>query len=189
MRVIVTGSRNWTDAEMIRRALAEVVDSYPQDWDPRGIVLVHGGCNVKRNGRATETPPKGADAIAHTLWKSWGLAVDMCKAQWARHGRAAGPIRNKLMVDLGADLCLAFILDESAGATDCVRRAREAGIPVHEYRLTSEGTSDNAGGKAQRGPRRSREGAGRGSSGDRQGRPPGGRTLTGPGGESLRDPA
>jgi len=188
VRVLITGSRTWADVETIRRALAEIVDSYPQGWDPRGIVLVHGGCNV-RWGNRLERNPKGADAIAHTLWKSWGLEVDMHKAQWARHGRAAGPIRNKDMVDRGADLCLAFILDDSPGATDCARRARDAGIPVHEYRRTSEGTSDNAGGKAQRGPRRRRQGDGRGNRRNREGRPPGGRTLPGTGGESLRDPA
>lgn len=190
MRVLVTGSRDWTDREIIRRALAEIADSYPHSWDDDGIVLVHGGCNLRRGGHPTTDPPRGADAIAHTLWRSWGLATEMHKAEWVTHGRAAGPIRNKFMVDLGADICLAFILDESPGATDCARRAREAGIPVHEYRLTSsEGTSDNAGGKAQRGPGRRREGAVRGNRGPREGRPQGSRAVVGAGGESLRDPA
>lgn len=189
MRVLVTGSRNWSDRETIRRALAEIADMYPHNWDDNGIVLVHGGCNLRRGGHPTTPEPRGADAIAHVLWRSWGLHSEMHKAEWAVHGRAAGPIRNKLMVDLGADICLAFILDESPGATDCARRAREAGIPVHEYRLTSEGTSDHAGGKAKRGPRRRREGAGRGNRRDREGRTADGRTGVGAGRENLRDPA
>ena len=37
------------------------------------------------------------------------------------------------MVDLGADVCLAFPLGESRGTRDCMRRASEAGIPVIDY--------------------------------------------------------
>lgn len=179
MRVIVTGSRTWSDTETIRRALCEIADGYPHDWNDQGIVLVHGGCNTN-NGRATHSPPRGADAIANALWKSWGMTVEIHKAKWSQHGRAAGPIRNKDMVDRGADLCIAFILDESAGATDCVRRATEAGIPVHVYRLTSEGGSlDHAGNTAQRGSRRRRQGVVRGNRGNRAGHPGRDRTNIG----------
>jgi hypothetical protein len=36
------------------------------------------------------------------------------------------------MVDLGADLCLAFPMPRSRGTWDCVRRAKKAGIVVRE---------------------------------------------------------
>jgi hypothetical protein len=37
------------------------------------------------------------------------------------------------MVDLGADICLAFIKDQSAGASHCAARAIAAGIPTLKF--------------------------------------------------------
>jgi hypothetical protein len=37
------------------------------------------------------------------------------------------------MVDLGADLCLAFIRNHSRGAAHCAAAAREAGITTHVF--------------------------------------------------------
>jgi hypothetical protein len=87
---------------------------------PERPVLVHGACG-------------GADAMADALWKLWGWPTEPHPADFALLGRAAGPQRNTRMVDLGADLCLAFPLPGSRGTKDCVQRARAAGIPVRIY--------------------------------------------------------
>lgn len=39
-------------------------------------------------------------------------------------------IRNQEMVDLGADLCIAYPLPEGSGTQDCIRRAVKAKIPT-----------------------------------------------------------
>src|SRR5262249_49674527 len=101
-RVLVTGSRAWTDRDAIRDALGE-------HWAP-GNVLVTGAC------------PNGADAIAEHLWRSWGGPVERHPADWSE-GRSAGQARNAAMVALGADICLAFIRDDSPGASCCARLA------------------------------------------------------------------
>ena len=51
-------------------------------------------------------------------------------ADWDKHGKAAGMIRNREMVALGADICLAFPIGRSPGTRACIREAQRAGIPV-----------------------------------------------------------
>lgn len=52
-------------------------------------------------------------------------------ADWAKHGRAAGPIRNREMLASGIDRVYAFRLPgDSPGTDHMVRIAQEAGVPV-----------------------------------------------------------
>jgi hypothetical protein len=57
-------------------------------------------------------------------------------ADWDSHGKAAGPMRNRTMLAgvnspvSNADLLIAF--KGGRGTADCVRQARELGIPVIE---------------------------------------------------------
>lgn len=121
-RILVTGSRNWQDIGVVRRALNEVLAVRPHD---QPIVVVHGDC------------PTGADIMA----KTWALTADDYErvteephpAAWHLHGRKAGPIRNQNMVSKGADVCLAFIKDGSRGASHTARLAEEAGIETRRF--------------------------------------------------------
>ena len=116
-RLLVTGSRHWRNVPVVESELGAWWDEVGRDRD---AVLVHGSA-------------AGLDSIAATVWQQWGLPVEPHPANWRRYGRAAGPNRNQEMVDLGADVCLAFPLGESRGTRDCMRRASEAGIPVIDY--------------------------------------------------------
>ena len=124
-RVLVTGSRGWSNEDAIRSALRAW---WHRNGQPRDAVLVHGACRT------------GADAIADRIWSAQGLPVERHPARWDaldgqghRLGRRAGPIRNQQMVRLGADICLAFIKDSSRGASGCVQLAQAAGIPVRLF--------------------------------------------------------
>ncbi len=114
-RILVTGSRLWTDAAAIQDALATWIPAFG------GVVtVVHGGA-------------RGADEIAARLaWTAFGPDVrpESWAADWHRWGRSAGVRRNAEMVAAGADVCLAFPLGESRGTRDCMRRAKAAGIKV-----------------------------------------------------------
>jgi hypothetical protein len=54
-------------------------------------------------------------------------------AQWWRYGRAAGPLRNKQMIDEGRPDKVAYAHDDLDASTDTrgiVDQAHSAGIPV-----------------------------------------------------------
>jgi len=114
MRILVTGSREWSNQAAIDYALALA-------FAGEDTVIVHGDC------------PTGADRLAKEWAERFGIQQEAHPADWETHGKAAGPKRNQEMVDLGADVCLAFPLGESRGTRDCMRRASEAGIPVIDY--------------------------------------------------------
>lgn len=119
-RILITGSRNWTDRQSIYEALDLCYWSHLEDE----LVVVHGDA-------------RGADSIAGH-WARLMHLVDTSvseewhPADWEQHGKAAGHIRNHHMVGLGADLCLAFPLGESRGTRGCMAAARKAGIRVKE---------------------------------------------------------
>lgn len=119
-RILITGSRNWSFVDGIGFA---IIDHEP-GWNAGErlpCVIVHGAA-------------RGADTIAANWAEKWQLNAEAHPADWKKHGKAAGPIRNQEMVDLGADVCLAFPTEGSIGTWDCVRRAKKAGIPVFVYR-------------------------------------------------------
>jgi YspA, cpYpsA-related SLOG family len=115
-RVLVTGSRDWTDERPILRALLDAIPA-----DGALPTLVHGDCRT------------GADRVAHRIASSMGWPVERHPADWANYNRAAGPRRNAEMVKAGADLCLAFIRDGSRGASHCADLAERAGVPTRRW--------------------------------------------------------
>lgn len=126
MRILVTGSRELTDVDLVRDEIVDATDT-PAPW-----TMVVGDC------------PTGADKFAREFWQEVieeptnpedQSNLDVHTADWTTHGKAAGPLRNQTMVDSGADICLAFYREGAGnrGTADCVRRARTAGIEVHEF--------------------------------------------------------
>lgn len=114
MRVLITGSREWGDEDKLAEAIIEWIG----DYSPGQVTIVHGAC------------PRGADEIAGRLARVWGVAEERHPADWEKHGKAAGFIRNQQMVELGADVVLAFPLGRSPGTRDCMRRAHAARLRV-----------------------------------------------------------
>lgn len=117
-RILVTGSRDWADELTVEAALAMAC------YQQVPAVIVHGACRT------------GADAIASRWTRSHrviGLTEEAHPALWQWHGKAAGPRRNAEMVNLGADVCLAFIKDGSRGASHTALLAEKAGIPTRRW--------------------------------------------------------
>jgi hypothetical protein len=116
MRVLITGSREWgTDPAhegIMRNILAEL---------PEDAVVVHGDA-------------RGADSMAELGWGlRWGRTTERHPANWNRqadgtYDKAAGFKRNEKMVNLGADLCIAFVHGESNGTQHCAKYAISRGV-------------------------------------------------------------
>ena len=114
-RVLICGSREWTNRDTIRKYIRTL---------RRGTVVIHGAA-------------RGADRIAGFLAKSRGLTVEVYPAQWEKHGKAAGPIRNQQMLTEGQPHLVVYFhedIESSKGTADMVRRARKTGVPVQDGR-------------------------------------------------------
>lgn len=119
MRILITGSRDWVNPFVIGAAIEQYIeDVYMNAWnDPGPIVIVFGDA-------------RGADRWAKLFAKANEYAFEEYEADWARYGKAAGPKRNQVMVDKGADVVLAFPKGKSVGTRDCIKKAREAKLHV-----------------------------------------------------------
>jgi hypothetical protein len=111
-RVIVCGGRDYSDKAAIYRAL----DGLESD-----AVIVHGGA-------------RGADRLAGEVAALQGRWQESFPANWAEHGKSAGPRRNIAMLEAGADLVIAF--PGGKGTAHMVKIARQAGVPVVEVVLS-----------------------------------------------------
>jgi hypothetical protein len=137
VRVLVTGSRVFSSRTVIRRAL-DVINEQPGPH-----TLVHGDA-------------QGADRMAAAYARELGWTLEPHPADWqapcteqCQHRRprvvgtrsdfcpTAGVRRNALMVELGADVCVAFYSTaagvKNVGTTDCVKRAGKARIVIQRF--------------------------------------------------------
>lgn len=123
MRILVCGGRAFADYNKLVKAILSVLPSVDDNdvatWLlPSDTVIIH-GC------------AQGADLMADRWAISNGVRIEEFPADWVKHGRAAGPIRNQQMIDEGKpDIVIAA--PGGAGTADMVRRAKAVGIKVIE---------------------------------------------------------
>ena len=110
-RLLVTGSRDWSDVEVITAELQFVAKKY------NNVVLV--------SGHAI-----GADRIAEEIAVGLGWVVEIHEPDWKLHGQSAGFKRNTTMLETDVQAVLAFHKDNSKGTADTIRKAKERKIPT-----------------------------------------------------------
>jgi hypothetical protein len=111
-RVLVFGSRHWTDLLMIFRWLAAYS---PDHW-----IVVEGGA-------------PGADTLARLAALARGMVVWEYPADWDKHKKAAGPVRNRWMHDHSepsAAMCFHDDPGLGSGSKDMAAYAEKKGTPV-----------------------------------------------------------
>ena len=115
MIAAVIGSRGFLNYAGLRRTLAQ----YPITR------IVSGGA-------------EGADTLAAEWSESKGLEPPVIfLPDWAKHGRAAGPIRNRDIVD-AADFVVAFWDGKSRGTLSSIRYAAKTNKPCHVWLYDAE---------------------------------------------------
>lgn len=119
MRCVIAGGREHNDP----RILAAALKACP--WTD----AIEGGA-------------PGIDALAATWAKSRGLRHTRVPADWKKHGKAAGPKRNRIMAQL-ADALIA-IPGAGTGTRSMIREAERCDLEifVYEYHWPMFGDAD-----------------------------------------------
>lgn len=114
MRILITGSRAWTDESIIYDALSKFE-----------------GKHTLISGNAI-----GADKICERVAKSLNWDVEKYPADWEKYGKKAGFIRNFYMVsECSPDICIGFILNKSRGASMTIELARKSNIKIEVHEI------------------------------------------------------
>ena len=102
MKIAIIGSRNFADYELLKKTLNEIT----------GITkVISGGA-------------KGADSLAEQWAKENEIETVIYKPDWAKYGRGAGVVRNRLIIE-DCDLCIAFWDGESKGTKSSIDHCKK----------------------------------------------------------------
>ena len=112
-RVAVAGCRyyeNYDEAkEYIDFCISEIRKKYT-------LIFVSGGC-------------RGADSLGERYAAENGFETEIYPAAWEKHGRSAGPKRNKKIAEI-SDYIICFWDGKSRGTKSLLCFAQKAGKPV-----------------------------------------------------------
>lgn len=110
MKVLVCGGRDFNNSRFLFQELDKI------HMEDRITTIIHGGA-------------LGADYMAGKWAEKTNIQQEVYAADWKKHGPAAGPIRNQLMLNNSQpDIVVAF--PGGKGTADMVKRAQKANIKV-----------------------------------------------------------
>jgi hypothetical protein len=112
MKIAVIGSRTFDDYNLLRKTLDDIA----------GIsTIISGGA-------------KGADSLAEQWATEKGIETVVYKPAWAKYGRRAGGVRNRLIIE-DCDYCIAFWDGKSRGTRHSMELCKKLNkrITVHLF--------------------------------------------------------
>jgi len=109
--VVVCGGRDFDDYELLEKKLDLLLSTVLGR-----ITIVSGGA-------------KGADLLGEKYADECGFEVQRFPADWEKHGKSAGFIRNDEMADIATHV-VAFWDGESHGTKNMIDLAAKRGIPL-----------------------------------------------------------
>ena len=113
MRVVIAGGRKFDNYELLREICDGVIPVTPE--------IVSGGA-------------RGTDKLGERYAKEKGFDLKLFPAEWDKHGKGAGHIRNRQMAEYG-DMLIAFWDGESKGTKNMIETSMKLGLKVliHKY--------------------------------------------------------
>jgi predicted Rossmann fold nucleotide-binding protein DprA/Smf involved in DNA uptake len=108
MKTAIVGTRTFNDYQELKRTL-ESLKNKPTE-------IISGGA-------------RGADALAERYAKENNIKLTVIEANWNLHGKAAGPIRNLLIVE-ASEQVVAMWNGESKGTENTIKNSKEMHRPV-----------------------------------------------------------
>lgn len=141
MRLLICGSREWTDLEMIQDKLADLNWRLLEDAAKNGDYVSEGYLVV------IEGEARGADKLARQAAESFGLELPVLRyyAHWDHHYRH----NSKCDADCQRPFCHPMCGEKCGPAAGPIRNARMLadGVPsevwaFHDSLMTSKGTKD-----------------------------------------------
>lgn len=100
-RLVVAGSRNFTDYTVLKQHLQNYLNKYGHS-----LIIVSGNA-------------KGADLLGERYARENQLRCEVYRANWSLYGNAAGPIRNKKMSEI-CDEVIVFWDEVSRGTSSMI---------------------------------------------------------------------
>ena len=127
MKILVCGDRKYINKDYMRSI---ILQSKP-------AMVIEGGA-------------AGADTLAKEIAQEAGVEYKEYPAQWNKHGKNAGPIRNQIMLNDNPDIEIVYAfhdhISESRGTKDMVARAQKAHkiVILNGINITMEPTTEHS---------------------------------------------
>lgn len=112
-KVIIAGSRSFADYENLKSVCDRIL---PNHYSEPCITILSGTSS-------------GSDSLGERYAHERGYTLNRYPADWKQYGKAAGPIRNRQMVN-DADAAIVFWDGQSKGAKNLIEQANKRGLIV-----------------------------------------------------------
>ncbi len=110
IKIVIAGSRDYQNYSEAKQFIKECLKKANLKENP---VFLSGGC-------------RGADRLGEQFAADFGFEIRVYPAQWEKYGKAAGPIRNKLLAE-ECDVLISFWDGKSRGTKSMIDLARKNG--------------------------------------------------------------
>lgn len=121
----LVGSRHYKNYKEFSNVVDKMIDQY---GIPTNIIS---GGHLDKYGNIKP----GADTLAWYYSKNNNINIIEHNAEWEKYGKAAGPIRNKLIVD-DSNVILAFVAPNSIGTLNTIELAKKnPAISIYIYNV------------------------------------------------------